>query len=434
MRSFGGGFLVASLFAVCAACSAGSSLTVQLTSDLVPGVDVERVELDVTQAGVSVTSGSRSLLGAASLGRPLRLASLAALPPGAYEVHVSLDRLGASVAERHVRVQVSGETYATILVTRSCEGVVCPPGSESEGGCLGHRCVPLGCTEEHPELCASPECTSDADCTASALSCVRTVCTATGTCFDQPDDTRCAATETCSTLVGCTAPATAIELDLAAGLRANAATGVASGAPATQHGVEGWWYRYAPGGWFGAVGALSPGQMDPSSFATMEDAREDAWRGWYAQSGLQIGQRGLVTFDSWSAPTWLGSTDGDTLQILPENSVSPIVEWRAPVGGHADVQLELRPVTSGGSDAELHVFAHRASGDVELQYLYASPGGAPDDYGNPTVAVDASTGRMLAASTDLAAGDSLFFLVRVGDNDAGDALAVRGAIRFTPIP
>ncbi len=197
------GVLVAALFS--ASCTSSGSLLVQLVSDMSPGreIDLAVVSLDGIDSDGSPTPIPR----AASLGRPVRLASFASVGAGRHTIRVTL-RLGdREVLSRAVVRDVEGSTIVTVLMTRDCAGIVCPgSGSPTAIACLGGQCVEPGCDEEHPELCPTPECHVDGDCMAmSTVACAPQHCSSSGICFSRPDDALCAPAQLCDGQLGCVA-------------------------------------------------------------------------------------------------------------------------------------------------------------------------------------------------------------------------------------
>lgn len=404
-------------------CAPSTSLTVQLTSDLVPGVEVDRASYEITQEGVSVGTGNRDLIGVGSLGRPIRLALVEGVTESSYDVRVRLERAGAVVAQRHVRVRVAGVTITTVLVSRGCQGIACADGTtDTSTSCVGSRCEPIGCTEEHPELCMSPECMHDADCAPSSIACVDTICTQSLTCFDRPNDNACTTGQFCSTLTGCTSPGagTTTTFDLVAGLRSNLLPASGTGTAAAQPGLDGWSYQYDPTTSFMGYGPLDAGRIDATSYRVMEMARTT---GWYASYGLEIGGRGTLDVGGWTSAT----TD-DAILVSPENSVQPVIAWRAATAGHATIDVELHLGGNPGGDVEVHVLARIANVMREIDHAYVSFDGLPDDYGQATAPATPDAPLHLGGSLDLAANDQYFVYVRVGDHDADDGAMLRGAI------
>lgn len=196
-------------FALALGCApTAASLTIQLTSDMTPGLELDAARVTLTHddgtaigAPVLVT-----LAPGRSLGRPTRLALFDALGPETYRVGVVLSRAGRDVQSRALRVHVDGAVVRTLLMTRDCGGVACPgTGDPSAVACLGGRCVDPSCTEEDPTACGPRACTSDGDCPASAVACAPSRCSGSGVCVVTPDDALCAPSEACDAQTGCVA-------------------------------------------------------------------------------------------------------------------------------------------------------------------------------------------------------------------------------------
>ena len=181
-------------------------MLVQLVSNMAPGREIDAADVVIATNGNTVGTGSLSIPSTASLGRPVRIASFVGLAGGRYDIAVTLRRGSTTVQSRHVTRDVDGATVVTVLMTRECNGVMCPgAGDPSAEACLGGRCVQPGCDEEHPELCPMPQCHTDADCAAmmTTVACAPERCSASGTCFSRPDDGLCASGQLCDSLIGC---------------------------------------------------------------------------------------------------------------------------------------------------------------------------------------------------------------------------------------
>lgn len=184
------------------------TLLVQLVSNLAPGREIDAVSVTVASGTLAEGSSEVPVPATASLGRPVRVASFPDLASGRHTITVTL-RLGRTVVqERRIVRDVDGATVVTVLMTRDCNGVMCPgAGDPSAEACLGGRCVPPGCDEDHPELCPTPQCHADADCAGmgSTVACAPLRCSASGTCFTQPDDGLCTSGQLCDSALGCVA-------------------------------------------------------------------------------------------------------------------------------------------------------------------------------------------------------------------------------------
>jgi hypothetical protein len=191
------------------ACSPGKlALSVDLRTDYVPGREFVNIVTEVTPDGEGAQSSSR----AASEGKGdyltgERVADFGDLPQGSFQVRVRVfSGENEMLVERLARVSVTGDYALTMVVTRNCEGVVCPEPAGDPGKitCNGGKCVQPECLPEHPELCPAPDCTGDADCHADAP-CVAARCFA-GTCLFVPNDGLCKGGQSCDVTRGCFAP------------------------------------------------------------------------------------------------------------------------------------------------------------------------------------------------------------------------------------
>lgn len=105
---------------------------------------------------------------------------------------------------REVLVLVEGRTAITIVMTRSCESIVCSGEGRTE--CVGGECVSPECTPETPDACGATGCEDTTDCSPT-LACGAARCVA-GVCLETLDDGRCTSQATC-TRDGCVSGADA---------------------------------------------------------------------------------------------------------------------------------------------------------------------------------------------------------------------------------
>lgn len=178
----------------CLSCASSPSveLAVDLRSDYLPGVDLDRIEVfvDVGRLG---RSEQTLLLGTESLLSGHRVAEFIDLPRGTYRVRLVAHRGSAEVATRNVDVELRDSLAMTVVVSRSCEGVVCPQdgGPEIATECIGGSCEPPACLPERPSSCLGA-CSSDSQCPSLGCGAGRCVETA---CFVEADDGACASRE-----------------------------------------------------------------------------------------------------------------------------------------------------------------------------------------------------------------------------------------------
>lgn len=148
-------------------CSAAgkSELTVDLRSDYLPAVDIDRVEVflelgeGLERREEAVLTNADDLLGG------FRVAEYDALRPGRYALRLSAHAAGTTLATRRVSVDLQESLAITVVVSRSCEGVACPqsddPAIATE--CIGGTCEPPECLPEAPTSCLGA-CETDLDC------------------------------------------------------------------------------------------------------------------------------------------------------------------------------------------------------------------------------------------------------------------------------
>lgn len=176
-----------------------SEIVVELSSDALP---------EAALAEEAIVARRPASMGDDYLERPRRVADLIGLAPGSYHVRVSLlAREGGAprvVIARRVLVDLRENLVVTVLVTRSCVGVVCPREGDEPTltECLGGECVDPACSPETPELCPPP-CTTDADCPERVLACETPSCI-DGACYGMPTcgpDEYCHASGSCEPIV-----------------------------------------------------------------------------------------------------------------------------------------------------------------------------------------------------------------------------------------
>ncbi len=178
-----------------------ASLRVDLLSDYVSGVEATTV---VVRLASDDSDGEERVfeLRDESLTDGVRVAEFLELSAGSYMLNASLRRRsGVVLGERDVRVVVRGNTGVTVLITRSCEAIVCPDGDPSATECFGGQCVQPECTPENPDACPSSMC-PDTPCVGGS-ECARARCLV-GQCVLVPNDDECAATQYCDPDNGCT--------------------------------------------------------------------------------------------------------------------------------------------------------------------------------------------------------------------------------------
>ncbi|HJL15185.1 MAG TPA: hypothetical protein RMH99_05990, partial [Sandaracinaceae bacterium LLY-WYZ-13_1] len=165
----------AALAFAASACSSGLELSVDLRTDYRPGVELDEVEV-VWEDAQGAELGRRAVSAgpARDFVRGERLVDLAGLSPGRHRVRVTLLRRGVVVASRETLVRLSNDLAITVLVTRDCAEVRCPPaGAPARAACVDGRCVDPTCRPGRPDACPPPGCAVADDCPAPAVPCLR---------------------------------------------------------------------------------------------------------------------------------------------------------------------------------------------------------------------------------------------------------------------
>ena len=111
------------LLALTACTDEGYALIVDVRTDYAPGLEftVAQATLDGQPARVIAAPTGTDFAGG------VRLAEYDAVGEGVHELDVALaDADGVVLVERRVRVTVGENIAMTVVLTRSCEGIVCP--------------------------------------------------------------------------------------------------------------------------------------------------------------------------------------------------------------------------------------------------------------------------------------------------------------------
>lgn len=191
------------LLSTCAAgvaCQPASpeGLVVQLQTDLVPGLEFDRIDVEVDGEGherVRMTSVDR-------VERPRAIASFRGLADGRRVITMRLSYGPSVVVTRTVQVAFRGSLLVNVVISRSCAGIVC----DDDETCIDARCVGRDCLSGREPGCSHPSCIRDSDC-SSHSGCVAPQCV-TNVCLDIGDDAACGAGERCVGELGCVATAT----------------------------------------------------------------------------------------------------------------------------------------------------------------------------------------------------------------------------------
>lgn len=106
-----------------------------------------------------------------------------------------LEANGRVVGTRTVAHSVTATTAVTVLISRSCRGVVCPSSDDpSATECSGGRCVSPECGEFSSDLCPTQMCSTSDEC-SSLAACAEGICTAEGVCLFAPRAGSCLESE-----------------------------------------------------------------------------------------------------------------------------------------------------------------------------------------------------------------------------------------------
>ncbi len=197
-------FLLLALAILSGACASELELSVDVKTDLVPGVEFDRVRVFLNGAMVAEADASlgESDFGESSLTGE-RVADLSGLEKGEYELRVVLDvPASGATQERTVLVDLDESLAVVVVLTRDCRNVACPgDGSPSAISCLGGSCVDPTCVTGNEPSCPEPECTENAQC-GTSVECAIGICAA-NVCLEAPSDDRCESGEYCSPEEGC---------------------------------------------------------------------------------------------------------------------------------------------------------------------------------------------------------------------------------------
>ena len=183
--------------------ASGSELLVDLRTDLVAGVELGEVSVDLEGEGASlqvyVPAPGDNLV------RGVRAAEFM-VPGGSYLARARFFAPnGSLVGERRAAITVRGRTSITVVYTRRCADVTCPNGADASATeCDDGRCVPPECTPENPEACGGGTCERDEDCPPPGTDCARAACFGNG-CFLEVVGGACGPGQACAPDRGCVA-------------------------------------------------------------------------------------------------------------------------------------------------------------------------------------------------------------------------------------
>jgi hypothetical protein len=190
-----------SLLTIASCSKGGRAISVDLRTDLVPGVEFGSVVTKIDDAQ-TVNHGASELPSQYIAGT--RVADFSELAEGNVLVKVTLlDKEGSELVSRLSRVTIKQDYALTVVVTRSCAGAVCPEpqGDPDLTTCQAGHCTRPECTPDTPDSCPASECSSDGDC-RTETSCLAPRCDH-GVCLFPPNDALCAVGQKCDPNDGC---------------------------------------------------------------------------------------------------------------------------------------------------------------------------------------------------------------------------------------
>lgn len=174
--------VVLALFASLGCAGRSLELSVDVRTDLRPGVDFAsaRVELSRVPDPVTLPADEGDPYAAG-----VRVAEYRGLAGGRARARVALlDATGAEVVARRVDLVLEGDYALTVVLTADCVGRSCPgvaePASFTE--CVSGRCVDPACGGTAPSGCGELACTRSTDCALGCLAaCIGGACVCVGT-------------------------------------------------------------------------------------------------------------------------------------------------------------------------------------------------------------------------------------------------------------
>ena len=203
------------LVLLCACAPGASSVFVELRTDLIPGIEFERIEVvRFGEDGTELLRQEVRRLGSRDFVQGAQVAQLQG-EDGDWLLEVRLrDARDGLVVAQPVLVTVSGDTIVTALISRECRGVECPAalGNATHTACLAGECVNPRCTLESLEECGAPQCDTDESC--GSVECGAFECL-DGYCFASSGtgEVECGDTQYCDPSVGCRAIPTGADMD-----------------------------------------------------------------------------------------------------------------------------------------------------------------------------------------------------------------------------
>ncbi len=210
-------------------CNEELLLVVDLRTDFQPGLEFSAVRTEVirpadTPGGLETRRSAETPASASDdFVSGQRVGEFLLSAVGDRIVRTSLlDSSGAVVIARDTRVNITESLGLTVLITRSCRGVMCPGATDDARAtqCLGGSCVRPECSVENPAACGNVECGTDTEC-APSVECVDGRCSG-GYCLQVPQPGRCAPSDFCDVARGCVEIPTGVDGGLDGGVGGDA--------------------------------------------------------------------------------------------------------------------------------------------------------------------------------------------------------------------
>ncbi|MGE0791480.1 MAG: hypothetical protein AB7S26_37745 [Sandaracinaceae bacterium] len=174
------------VIALAGACGRPLELSIDVRSDLMPGMEVDEARVTLVGAdGVELASSTLALTTGDDLLGGLRLLDADGLGAGSYLARVALLDGGAETLARERALVLTGDLAVTVLLMRTCEEVRCADGMV----CVGGECVSNECGPGDVSTCPAAACRVASHCPRRP-GCFRAEC-ALGQCLYVVDESMC---------------------------------------------------------------------------------------------------------------------------------------------------------------------------------------------------------------------------------------------------